>query len=60
MVVLNPGDKSWGNDASGLGRGIGPIRVAWLKHLSTDFNRFETPHESLVDHLTKISHPTRP
>lgn len=30
MVVLNPGDKSWGNDASGLGRGIGPIRVAWL------------------------------
>jgi hypothetical protein len=26
---------------SGLGRGIGPIRVAWLKGVTSDFNRIK-------------------
>ena len=44
MVVLNPGDESWGNDGFRSWPRYRPYPCAiggMVKHLRTDFNRFD-------------------
>lgn len=41
MVVLNPGDESWGNDGFRSWPRYRPYTHGMVKHLTTDFNRIE-------------------
>jgi len=55
MVVLNPGDESWGNDGFRSWPRYRPYPYGMVKHLRTDFNRVPNLIRIDNDHVFDIA-----